>query len=122
MRLRCLKHMQIFDWFALHGSSHLCPHIQTYAVHILHSCKITATAVRITPDVTPSHCQTIRRSRFILATFFPASSCLQLQAEMDKASFSFQLFLQIPLDKRRFSVISKCRHMHEVLNVDEIKN
>jgi hypothetical protein len=24
--------------------------------------------------------------------------------------------------KRRFFVTSKCRHMHEVLNVDEIKN
>jgi hypothetical protein len=24
--------------------------------------------------------------------------------------------------KRRFSVTSKCRHMYEVLNVDEIKN
>jgi hypothetical protein len=24
--------------------------------------------------------------------------------------------------KRRFSITSKCRHMHRVLNVDEIKN
>jgi len=24
--------------------------------------------------------------------------------------------------KRRFSVVSKCRHMYEILNVDKIKN
>jgi hypothetical protein len=32
------------------------------------------------------------------------------------------ILLQILLCKRRFSVTSKCRQMHEVLNVDEIKN
>jgi hypothetical protein len=33
-----------------------------------------------------------------------------------------KFFCKFYYAKRRFSITSKCRHMHEVLNVDEIKN
>jgi hypothetical protein len=36
--------------------------------------------------------------------------------------FSSQILPKFHYAKRRFSVTSKCRQMHEVLNVDEIKN
>jgi hypothetical protein len=39
-----------------------------------------------------------------------------------RACLDPKYFLKFHYVKRRFLVTSKCRHMHGVLNVDEIKN
>jgi hypothetical protein len=43
-------------------------------------------------------------------------------ATKQRACLDSKYFTKFHYAKRRFPITSKCRHMHEVLNVDEIKN
>jgi hypothetical protein len=43
-------------------------------------------------------------------------------ALLTQVLFRCQIFPKFHRAKRRFPITSKCRHMHEVLNIDEIKN
>jgi hypothetical protein len=55
--------------------------------------------------------------RAALSTHIEESSANAL-----KVLFTSQIFSQILLCKKKIPVTSKCRHIYEVLNVDEIKN
>jgi hypothetical protein len=64
-----------------------------------------------------AHCETsVTSSRVLVVTGVTDSE------SGNWACLDHQIHPQIPLCKRRFSITSKYRHMHEILNVDEIKN
>jgi hypothetical protein len=75
---------------------------------------------------TPST-HTNRRRVLAVAALYITAVCTQAKSQSHTPKFSNPTCLvpnsypQFHYIKRRFSIASKCRHMHEVLNIDEIK-